>query len=101
LKLNVTHQLVVHADCYILGRSVHIIDKNNEPFVVTRGKIGLVVTVEKSRYMTMSGDQNAERSHSMKTGNSSFGRVGEFKYLGTTLTNKSFIQEETKSYPKI
>jgi hypothetical protein len=33
----------------------------------------------------------------MKTNNSSFERVEEFKYLGTTLTNESSIQEEIKS----
>jgi len=33
----------------------------------------------------------------MKTDNSSFERVEEFKYLGTTLTNKNSIQEEIKS----
>ena len=47
----------------------------------------------------MSRDQNAGRSHSMKTDNtrSSFERVEEFKYLGTTLTNKNSIQQEIKS----
>jgi len=42
-------------------------------------------------------DQNAGRSHSMKIDKSSFERVNEFKYLGTTLTNQSFIQIEIKS----
>jgi hypothetical protein len=41
-------------------------------------------------------DQNAGRSHSMKIGNSSFERVEEFKYLGTTLTDQNYIQEEIK-----
>jgi len=33
----------------------------------------------------------------MKIDNSSIERVEEFKYLGTTLTNKNFIQGEIKS----
>ena len=42
-------------------------------------------------------DQNAGRSHSMKADNSSFERVEEFEYMGTTLTYQNSIQEETKS----
>jgi len=34
------------------------------------------------------------KSQNMKTGNSSFERVKEFKYLGTTLLNQNSIQEE-------
>ena len=47
--------------------------------------------------MVMYRDQNAGRIHSMKTDNSSFERVEEIKYLGTTLKNKNSIQEEIKS----
>ena len=45
----------------------------------------------------MSRDQNAARSHTMNVDNSTFERVEEFKYLGTTLTNRNSIQEEIKS----
>ena len=45
----------------------------------------------------MSRDQNAGRNHNIKTGNSSFERVVEFKYLGRTLTNQNSIQEEITS----
>ena len=51
----------------------------------------------KTKYVLMSRDQNAGRSYSMKTDNSSFERVEEFKYLGTTLTNQNSIHEEIKS----
>ena len=47
--------------------------------------------------MVVSRDQNAGQSHSIKTDNSPFERVEEFKYLGTTLTNQNSIQEEIKS----
>ena len=40
-------------------------------------------------------------SHSMKIDNRSIERVEEFKYLGTTLTNKNSIQEEIKSRLKV
>jgi hypothetical protein len=45
----------------------------------------LDVNCDKTKYMVMSQDQNAGRRHSIKTDNSSFERVEEFKYLGTTL----------------
>jgi len=60
-------------------------------------EIGLEVNADKTKYMVMSRDQNAGQSHSMKIDNSSFERVKEFKYLGTTLTNQNSIQEEIKS----
>ena len=49
-----------------------------------------------SKYMIMSRYQNIGRSHSIKIDNSSIERVEEFKYLGTTLRNKNYIQEEIK-----
>jgi hypothetical protein len=33
----------------------------------------------------------------MMTGDRSFEKEEQFKYLGTTLTNQSYIQEESKS----
>jgi len=47
--------------------------------------------------MVMSRDQNAGRIHNVRMDNSTFERVEEFKYLGTTLTNQNAIQEEIKS----
>jgi len=47
--------------------------------------------------MVMSRDQNAGRNHSVRINNSTFERVEEFKYLGTTLTIKNSILEEIKS----
>ena len=48
----------------------------------------------------MSGDQNAGRSQDIKNDSYSFERVEEFKYLGKTLTNQNFIQEEIKNRSK-
>ena len=47
--------------------------------------------------MVMYRDQNAERSHNIKTDKNSFEIVEEFRHLGTTLTNQNSIQEEMKS----
>jgi hypothetical protein len=69
--------------------------------VVASKGIGLEVNADKTKYMFMSRDQNAGRSHNINIDNSSFERVEEFKYLGTTLTDRNSIQEEMKSSLKL
>ena len=71
--------------------------QNAEALVVATKEIGLEVNADETKYMIMCRDQNAGRSHSMNIDNRSIERVEEFKYLGTTLTNKNCIQEEIKS----
>ena len=77
--------------------SIHTVKKNTEPLVAASKKIGLEVNAEKTEYMVMYWDQNAGRSYNVKTDNSFFEGVEEFKYFGTTLTDKNFIQEEINS----
>jgi len=87
LKLNGTHQLLVNADkVNILGETVHTIQGKAEALVVSRNEIGIEINADKTKYMIMSGDQNETRCRSIKIDNTSFERVKEFKYLGTTLT---------------
>jgi len=80
-----------------LGGSVHTVKKNTEALLVISVEIGLEVNADKTKYMVMSPDQNAGQSHAIKIDNSSFGKVEDFKYLGTTLTGQNSIQEEIKS----
>jgi hypothetical protein len=68
-----------------------------EASVAATREIGLEVSFDKTKYMAMSRDQNAGRIHSVRIDNSTFERVGEFIYLGTTLTNRNSIAEEIKS----
>jgi len=49
------------------------------------------------KYMVISRDQNAGRNRSVRIDYSTFERVEEFKYLGTTLTIQNSIPEEIKS----
>ena len=70
-------------------KMVHLVDRR-DPFKISN-------LVYKTKYMFMSRDQNAGRSYSMKIDNSSIERVEEFKYLGTTLTNRNSNQEEIKT----
>jgi len=79
-----------------LEGSVHTIKKNAETLVVASKESGLEVNADKTKYMVMSWDQNAGR-HDTKIDNSSFERVEEFKYLGTTVTYQNSNQEEIKS----
>ena len=60
-------------------------------------KIGLEVSADKTKCMVMSREQNAGRNHSVRINNSTFERVEEFKYLGTTLAHQNSIPEEIKS----
>ena len=53
--------------------------------------------LDKTKYMVMSRDHNAGRNHSVRIDNSSFERVEQFRYLGSTLTNENSIQKEIKS----
>jgi UDP-galactopyranose mutase len=64
---------------------------------VASKEIRLDVNADKTKYMIMSRDQIAGRNHNIKIDNSSFERVEEFKYLGTTLTHQNSIHEEIKS----
>ena len=106
-KLNDTCQLlellVCADDVSVLGGSIHTIKENAESLVVASKEIGLEVNADRTKYMVMSRDQKSGQSHGMKTDNSSFERMEEFKYeyLGTTLKNLNFIQEEIKSSLKL
>ena len=91
MKLNGTHHLLAHADVNILGRTVHTIKENAEALVVVSKEIVLEVNADETKCLAMSRDQNAGQSHGIKSDNSSFERVVEFKYLGTTITNQNFI----------
>ena len=52
--------------------------------VVAGKETGLVVIVDRTKYMVMSREQNAGRSQSIKTDDSFCERVEQFRYLGTT-----------------
>jgi hypothetical protein len=80
LKLNGKQQLLDYADDgNMLSRSERTIKKNTEALVVASKETGLEVNAEKTKYMFMSRDQAAGRSHNKRNNNSSFERVEEFK----------------------
>ena len=55
-----THQLLAYADdVNILGGSIHTVKENEEALVAAKREFGLEVSVDKTKYMVMSRDQNA------------------------------------------
>ena len=60
-------------------------------------EFGLGVNADESKYMVMSRDYSAGRSHDMKIDNSSFERVEQLKRLRIAFSNQNPIQEESKS----
>jgi hypothetical protein len=61
LKLNGTHQLLPYAgDINVLGEGVY-----TEALLVGSKESGLKVNADKTKYMVMSRDQNAGRSHTI------------------------------------
>jgi len=47
----------------MLGGIVHILKENEEALIVASKEIGLEVNADKTKYIGMSGDENAGQSH--------------------------------------
>jgi hypothetical protein len=74
LKLNGTHKLLAYADdVNLLGDNIDTIKKNTETLIDASNEVGLEIIVE-----------------NIKIAKRSFENVSQFKYLGTTVTNKKF-----------
>ena len=97
MKLDGTHKHLFYAYVEIYWVQTYVtVKENTEALVVASKEIGLEVNGGKAKYMIMSRVQNAGRGHSIKSDNSSFEWVEEFRYLGTALTSQNSIQEEIK-----
>jgi len=57
------------------------IKKHTDASVVASKNTRLEGNADETKYMVMSRDQNARRSHNIKTDNNTFERMEEFKYL--------------------
>ena len=82
-----TQVLAYANDVIILGGSVHTVKENAEGLLAATEETALEVNADKTKYMVMSRDQNAGRSHSIMIDNSSIENVEELKYLGTSFTS--------------
>ena len=84
-------------DVNVLGGSVRTIKKNTKSLVAASKEIGLEINADKTKYMAMSRNHRAGRSHNTKIDNSYFESVQDFKYLGTTVKKRNSIHVEIKS----
>jgi hypothetical protein len=67
LKLNGTHQLLVYADdVNLLGANIDIINKNAGTLIHATKEVGLKVNNEKTKYMLVSWDRNADKNQDIK-----------------------------------
>ena len=80
----------------ILGGRAHTIKKDAESLVVVSKESGLEVNAAKTESI-WSRFVSECNSHSISTNRIYFERAEDFRYLGTTLTHRSSIQEEIRS----
>jgi hypothetical protein len=69
-------ELDPNPNLYIL----YTIKENAGALIVASNEIGIEVSSDKTKYMVMSPDQNAGRSHNIMTDNSSIESVEQFRY---------------------
>jgi hypothetical protein len=97
LKLNGTHQLLAYADdLNLLGDNIDTIKTNTETLIDPSKEVSLEINVEKTEYMLLSCQWNAGQYCNINKANRSFENVSQFRYLGTTVTNRNLIQGEIK-----
>jgi hypothetical protein len=63
LKFNETHHLLTYAvDVNLLGDNIETINRETETIIDAGKEVGLEVNVEKTKYMFVSRDQNADQN---------------------------------------
>ena len=74
--------------------------ENTQTLVVASKEIGLEVSVGKSKYMVIAGDQNVGGNQIMKFHSSTFERVKQIPYLRNLTTNQNSILEDNENILK-
>jgi hypothetical protein len=95
--LNGSHQLLSYAaDANVLRNNIYTINKYTETSIIASNEVGLEIHVETTKYILLSPHRNAGQNRDFETANRSFETMPQFKYLGATVTDQNFIQEEIK-----
>jgi hypothetical protein len=77
----VTHQLLIYADINLLGDNIDTIKRNTETLINASKEVGLEADTEKTKYMLLSGQQNAGQNQDIKIGNRCDANVSQVRYL--------------------
>lgn len=72
-----------------MGENIHTIKKNTEALIFAAKETGLHLHSERTKYVVVSPDQNAGQNHNVRMEEKSFEMGEQFKYLGTSNSNKS------------
>jgi ABC-type siderophore export system fused ATPase/permease subunit len=80
--------LVCADDVYLLANNVDTINKSTETLIDAAKEVGLEVNKEKTKYIFQSRYRNAGQNHDITIADRCFENVAQFRYLGTTVTNK-------------
>ena len=78
-------------------RSSESSESSKKTLVHATREIWLEVSADGTMYLVRSRDQNAGRIHSVRMDNSTFERVEEFIYLGTTLTSQILLRNKLRA----
>jgi hypothetical protein len=84
LKLNGTHHLLPYGnEVNLLGDNIGTINGHTETLIDASKKVGIEGNMEKTNYMSVPHDQNADQNLDIKIRNRSYEQVSKFRYLET------------------
>jgi hypothetical protein len=83
--------------CIIYWETTDTIKKNTETSINASKEVVIEINIEKIKCVLLSHHQNASQNQAIKIAYRQSENVQQFKYLGTTVTNRNLIQEKIKS----